>query len=305
MRIRGTYDRRQGLEEPYVSLDGEKVAAIVNTGEEAFNVCVNGVTWERDFDKIWHLRFLPDGCLTALVSELGEWTVAVDGSSWQNMFGYVWNPLYSRYNGHMAVAVQQDMRYCMALDGKPWNQTYANMTYFAMSDCGTKTAGAVQVVDADSGEIHKFKQGTFSAALQGKAWDKTFVNVWNPTISPDGEHLAAEVRQSLYDYTIAVDGQIWDRVYTCVWEPVFHPTKHHVVAPVRVGGHWMLAQDGEILWDRPFVQLWHQMFSPDGDRIAAVVAPLNSIFHSTSISLCSATIFRIVGCWLSITSILT
>ena len=266
-------DRFDWVEEPYASPDGEKVAAIVNAGEETFSVCVNGDTWETDFDKIWHLRFLADGCLAALVSTLGEWTVAIDGTSWEEMFGYVWNPLYSRHSGSMAVATQQDMRYCMVLDGKAWAETYSNMTYFALSDCGTKTAAAVQVVDADSGEIHKFKQGTFTAALQGKAWDTTFVNVWNLSISPDGEHLAAEVRQNLYDYTIAVDGKPWGRTFASVWEPVFHPKKAHVVAPVRVGGQWLLAQDGEFLWERPFVQLWHQMFSPEGDRIAAVVSP--------------------------------
>ena len=82
------------VEEPYVSPDGEKVAAIVNTDEMAFNVCVNGDTWENDFDKIWHLRFLPSGALTALISDEGEWTVAIDGSPWENKFGYVWNPIY-------------------------------------------------------------------------------------------------------------------------------------------------------------------------------------------------------------------
>ena len=79
-------DRFDWVEEPYASPDGEKVAAIVNTGEETFNVCVNGDTWETDFDKIWHLRFLADGCLAALVSEQGEWTVAIDGKPWANMF---------------------------------------------------------------------------------------------------------------------------------------------------------------------------------------------------------------------------
>ncbi|MEJ2730197.1 MAG: WD40 repeat domain-containing protein, partial [Deltaproteobacteria bacterium] len=41
------------VEEPYVSPNGEKIAAIVNLGEGEFNVCVNGDTWETVFDKIW------------------------------------------------------------------------------------------------------------------------------------------------------------------------------------------------------------------------------------------------------------
>jgi hypothetical protein len=34
----------QWVEEPYVSPDGERIAAIVRTEDELFNVCVNGET---------------------------------------------------------------------------------------------------------------------------------------------------------------------------------------------------------------------------------------------------------------------
>ena len=51
------------LEEPCVSPNGETIAAIVNLAEGEFNVCVNGETWETVFDKIWYLRFAPDGRL--------------------------------------------------------------------------------------------------------------------------------------------------------------------------------------------------------------------------------------------------
>ncbi len=158
------------VEEPYASPDGETVAAIVNVGEMEFSVCANGKTWDTPFDKVWNLRYLPDGRLAVLVSEMGEWTAAFDGIAWDTKFGYVWNPLCSDDGRAYAVAAQQDMRYCMVLNGEPWNESFANMTYFALSPCGTKTAAAVQVENADSGEIHKFKQGTFTAALDGKAW---------------------------------------------------------------------------------------------------------------------------------------
>ena len=211
----GEWQNKYGwVEEPYVSPDGEKVAAIVNVDEMEFNVCVNGETWENSYEKIWHLRFTADGRATALVSEMGEWTVAIDGTAWDDKFSYVWNPIYSKDGRSVAVAAQQEMRYCMVLNGKPWDATYANMTYFTLSDCGTKTAGAVQTVRFDSGEIHKFKEGTFTAAMDGTAWETTFVNVWNLAISPDANHLAAEVRLNLYDYTIAVDGEVWD--YSCI-----------------------------------------------------------------------------------------
>ena len=111
-----------------MSPDGEKIAAIVNLAEGEFNVCVNGEAWETAFEKIWHLRFAPDGRLTALVSEMGEWTVALDGTPWENKFGYVWNPMFSPDGKNIAVAVQQDMAYAMALNDVVWENTFANMT---------------------------------------------------------------------------------------------------------------------------------------------------------------------------------
>ncbi len=266
-------DDYQWVEEPYASPDGESVAAIVKVDDAQFTVCVNGRAWETSFDKIWHLRFTPDGRLFAIVSDMGEWTLAVDGQAWENKFGYVWNPLVSTDGHHIAVAVQQDMRYAMACDGQAWENNFDNITYFAISADSAHTAGAVQVQQSDSGEIHKFQEGTFSAALNGHAWQSTYVNVWNLAISPDGEHLAAEVRLNLYDYTIAVDGKTWDQTYGCVWAPSFHPSTGAVVAPVRTAGKWAMAMNGQIIWPRRFVQLWQQRFNSDGSTLAAIVAP--------------------------------
>ena len=123
-------DKFNWVEEPYASPDGEKIAAIVNLAEGEFNVCVNGDTWETVFDKIWYLRFAPDGRLAALVSEMGEWTVAVDGTPWDNKFGYVWNLMFSPDGKNIAVAVQQDMAYCMALNGVTWDETFSNILIF-------------------------------------------------------------------------------------------------------------------------------------------------------------------------------
>ncbi len=257
-------EKYRWVEEPHVSPDGEKIAAIVNIDEGQFDVCVNGETWGGEFDKAWHLRFTPSGRLAAIISEMGEWTVAVDGTAWEKMFGYVWNPIFDNSGAHIAVAFQQDMQYGMALNGVPWEETYNNMTYFALSPDGNRTAGAVQVKSADSGQVHKFQEGTFTAAIEGKAWDDAFVNVWHLAISPDGQNLAAEVRVNLYEYTIAVNGKTWDKTYSSVWEPIFHPQKQSVIAPVRIEGKWTLAENAQPLWEQRFVQLWQQKFGPRG-----------------------------------------
>ncbi|HMA66562.1 MAG TPA: WD40 repeat domain-containing protein, partial [Desulfosalsimonadaceae bacterium] len=56
------------VEEPCASPDGESVAAIVKVDEDAFAVCENGTPWETSFDRIWFLRYLPDGRAAAFVS---------------------------------------------------------------------------------------------------------------------------------------------------------------------------------------------------------------------------------------------
>ena len=129
-------DKFKWVEEPYVSPDGETVAAVVNVDEGAFNVCVNGETWGNSFDKIWYLRFAPDGRLTAFVSEMAEWTVAVDGNPWENKFGYVWNTMFSEDGKNIAVAYQRDMQYGIALNDKPWEETFSNMTQPLLSGNG-------------------------------------------------------------------------------------------------------------------------------------------------------------------------
>ena len=123
----------QWVEEPYVSPDGEKIASIVNIDEGEFTVCVNGQTWgETVFDKIWHLRFVPDGRLTAIVSEMGEWTMAVDGEAWENKFGYTsGNPVSAVKT--VPASPPPFSRTCgtpWCLNGKPWEQMFSNMTYF-------------------------------------------------------------------------------------------------------------------------------------------------------------------------------
>ena len=75
-------DQYQWVEEPYASPDGETVAAIVNVNEGEFTVCANGQAWgETVFDKIWHLRFSPDGRLVASTCNDDQTLVVWD---WKN-----------------------------------------------------------------------------------------------------------------------------------------------------------------------------------------------------------------------------
>jgi len=92
------------IEEPQVSPDGEKVAAVVNTGSNEFDVCVNSDLWGTAYDRIWYLRYSPDGRLTALISDMGEYTLCVDGAPWEERFAFIWDTKFSEDSITIATA---------------------------------------------------------------------------------------------------------------------------------------------------------------------------------------------------------
>jgi len=262
------------VEEPYVSPDGEKIAAVIKLpGEETFSLCENGIPWESSFDRVWYLRFTPDNRLTAFVSEIGGWSLAVDGRTSENKFDFAWDTHFSADGKKIVHAAQKEGKYFAVCNDIPWPTAYESLTGLMVDDAATKTAAVVQTVPLKEAEIFKFQEGCYSVAVDGAAWNRNFVNVWDIAFSPDGRRVAAGVRTSLYDYTIAIDGVTWEKNFASVWEPQFCPCDGSVTAPVRSGGSWFLARDGELLWSNKFVQLWHHVYSPDGKKIAAIVAP--------------------------------
>ncbi|MFP3980952.1 MAG: electron transfer complex subunit TmcD [Desulfobacterales bacterium] len=265
-----TYDY---MEEPYVSADGEKIAAIVRSGEEAYTVCVNGRLWENTFDKVWYLRFTPDHRPAALVSDTAMWTVAIDGVPWENWYEFVWDTCFANTGSHVTVAAQSELRYFAVTDDRPWKNKFLALNHLIVSPDGTSTAAVVQSTTFPEADIQKFQEGCFTVAVNGEAWQQQYVNVWELSFSADNRHVAAEIRTNLYDYTIAVDGKTWEKRFSSVWAPRFHPADNSVTAPVKIPGGWGLARDEELIWYRGYKQLWHHMYSPDGSHIAAVAAP--------------------------------
>jgi len=254
-RTHGWHQQFGWVEEPYASPDGEQVAAIVNLATGSFGVWVNGDVWKETFDKAWHLRFTPDGRLTALVSRDEQWTMAVDDQLWTHRFDFVWQPQFNTNGTRISVAFQQDMQYGMAVDDVPWEQRFANISGMALSPDGDRSAAVVQIERLNEGEIFKFEKGVYTAAVNGKAWDRPFMNVWGGKFSDSGRHLAAQVRLNRTDYTIVVDGNPWDSIFGSVWEPVFNPVTHSVMAPVRMQDGWTMAEDGRAIWRQRFTQL--------------------------------------------------
>jgi hypothetical protein len=256
-------------EEFQVSPDGERIAAVVKLGETS-TVCVNDDFWHLEFDKIWYVRFAPDGRLTALVMVDDEWTVVVDEKLWPETYTYLWGTIFDRTGENIAAAVQQEMRYGMVLNGRIWETLYENANSFVLSPAGGSTAAVVQTVSLGQADIETFARGCYSVAVDGRVWERNFVNAWTPVFDPAGTHVAAQVRTTLHEYTIAVDGKLWPRTYPSVWEPCFD-NQGRVLAPVRPGPGWAIARNGELICKPEFTQLWG--LQAVGERIYAIVAP--------------------------------
>lgn len=262
----------QAVYEPYTSPDGEKIAAIVQDDEESFTVCVNGTVWEQGFDKIWNLRFLPDGRTVALVSDMAEWSVAIDGTPWENKFEFAWNLQFSQETSSVTIAAQNARSYFAVTDDIPWESGFTSMNNLAISRNGKIAAAVIQTTQLKEGDIFAFQKGCFTIAVNGTPWKNTFVNAWEIDISADNRLVATEVRRNLYEYTIVINDEAWPNYFSAVWSPRFNPMDNSVTAPVKVAGGWSLAKDGELYWNGRYAQLWHHFYSTDGKKIAAIAA---------------------------------
>ncbi len=121
--LRAVEDRFDQVHEWVVSADGERIAAPVLTGPDAFRVSVNDTLWEGEFEKAWNLAFAPDGRLTSLVRIDDEWTVAIDGEPWEQRWEFAWNPVFNRDGSVLALQIKDNMEYTVAVNGQPWEQT--------------------------------------------------------------------------------------------------------------------------------------------------------------------------------------
>ena len=194
------------------------------------------------------------------------------GEPWGDFAEYVWETKFTPDGSSIAAMTKNDNRYCVSLNGTPWETYFENANQYSLSPCGTRTAAVVQVVSLAQADIDGFMKGVYSVAVDGNAWSGRYVNLFTPTFSPDGARVAAQARITTFDYTIAVDDKPWQKTFQQVWEPVFHPKNKSVAAPVRAGGKWGVAQDGDILWAPRYSQCLGLQYSATGEKLWAMVA---------------------------------
>ncbi|MGL1864147.1 MAG: WD40 repeat domain-containing protein [Pseudodesulfovibrio sp.] len=260
-------------EEPYVSPDGETMAAVVNLGDGEFSVRTNDTIWETPFEKVWYPRFSPDGRLTALCQQEMEWALGVDGELVGDTCEYVWETKFSASGSTIATMAKSEERYGVSLNGVLWENLYANANQYSISNNGVHTVAVVQVTPLGQADIAGFKKGIYSLAIDGDTWAGKYLNLWTPTFDNRGLRVAAQARTDVHKYTIVVDDEPWPNTFTQVWTPIFHPEGQYVAAPVRVAGKWGVARDGALLWKARYVQCMKLQFSADGNRLWGIVAP--------------------------------
>ncbi|MCK5311500.1 MAG: Tmc redox complex protein TmcD [Desulfobacteraceae bacterium] len=264
-------DSYNWIEEFNVSPDGEKIAAIVNTDEAEFSVCVNGETWEETLEKAWGLRFLPDGRLVAMVANDEEWTICVDGVSWETQFDYIWDLRNSSDGSFIGAAVQTDGQYGMVVNDTIWDTLYHNISGVVLSDQGNSSA-VVQVNPMGQGDIDGFRDGLFSIAVNGVVQPGRFMNAWDISFDSQGSKVACSIRKNRVDYSLYNINKAWDKNFQFTWKPEFFDNDASLIAPVRQGGKWFLFKDEAPLWNKSYDQLWKITAHQGSGKIAAIVS---------------------------------
>jgi len=264
-------DEFNWVQQPCVSPDGEKIAAIVNTDEAEFAVCVNGQTWPETVEKAWSLQFIPDGRLAVLMANDDEWTVGVDGEPWETGFDYIWDLKTTPDGAFIGAAIQTDGEYGMAVNDQMWEQLYQNITGTVLSPQGA-SAAVVQVVPMGQADITTFASGIFSAALNGEVASETYMDIKDICFDSQGKKIAYAIRKNRLDYSIANHHFPWSSDFQFTWGPCFADHGKSVIAPVRRNGKWFLYKDNADFWNRPFEQVWNIAVHEPSNKIAAIVS---------------------------------
>lgn len=90
-----------------------------------------------------------------------------------------------------------------------------------------------------------------------------------PSVSPDGETLAAVVKVGDEEFTLRTNDTVWDATFEKVWFPRYSPDGR-LTALCQQDMEWALGVDGELMGE-PCDFAWETKFSQDGAAISTMV----------------------------------
>ena len=258
------------VEEHSISNDGESIASIVNLGEMAFGICVDGKLWDKEYEKAWSLKPVSHSGFAACVCQDEEWTLTVNGQEWSNRFDFLWDMQLGHLGSRIGMACQRDGEYGMVVDDQPWDLGFESISGMVMGSQG-QSAAIVQAESMKAADVDAFAKGLFSVAVNGQAREERFLNIWDLAFDKAGDNLTCAIRLNREQYSIALNGIPWEERFQAVWRPMFLNQSKSVVAPVRYMGKWRLFKDNQQFWTSGYENIWRLIQSHG--RVAAVVAP--------------------------------
>ncbi len=260
-----TYPEIQGL---VMSPDGSKVASCVQINqrreldifwfyEKNFTIAIDGKTWDKSFLYLWAPTFSSDGNHVAacLMTDLAKYTIIVDGKPWNKEFGGCWEPIFVPGTADVIAPVQTPQGWTLAKNGDPIWPYFIQVWKQKFSPDGKKLA-AVVAVDV----------GKWTVAVDGNPWKTVFNQiVANPIFSPDGERVATAIKHN-DKWGVAVDDKVWEETFDMVWDPVFSPAGDKVVVRAEKNGKYYIVVNGKV-GKEAYEWVWDPVFSPDGNKI--------------------------------------
>ncbi|RKX61095.1 MAG: WD40 repeat domain-containing protein [Thermodesulfobacteriota bacterium] len=213
---------------PIFSSDSKHVAAEVRLSRTEYTIAVDGKPWDKIFNNVWEPLFLPGkNQVIAPVKTFKGWTLALDGDPIWDYFTQVWHQKVSPDGNKIAAVVATNIgEWTIAVDGIPWDRKFSDAVLEPVfSPDGRRIAAVVKESKDPFENITLFKNpdnDRWSIAVDGKRWEQTFDMIWDPIFSSDGEHIVtkAEIDGKYY---VVLDGKVGKEAYEALWLPQFSP----------------------------------------------------------------------------------
>jgi len=220
-----------------------------------YTIAVDGTAWEQTFLNAWSPCFDAEEHRVACTVRVTpfEYSIAVNGQRWNETFPCAWEPCFDE-TGACLAPVRKSGGWGLARNGSMlWKPSFA--------ECWTPVAraGAVWAVVAP-------RYGAFTVACNGVPWRCLFPVVTDLVVSPDGKRAAALASHDNSLFRILADGKPWEGEYDMAWPPFFSPDGCHIAAHVRKGGKEAIVLDGKVAAEG-LDQTWNPVFSPDGKAL--------------------------------------
>jgi hypothetical protein len=131
--------------------------------------------WDSRFVQLWDLKVRPGRICAVVATRFGRWTVAVNGTAWENDEAHALSDMrVHETSGKIAARAKLKEQWTMIVDGQFWNGRYERIWKPVLSPDGSRVAAKVE------------DKGAYTILLDGAPYKETYDEVWDPIFSPNG-----------------------------------------------------------------------------------------------------------------------